>query len=169
MTFIHLFSYRAIMCGHVWSMHDVHPTIHYAFCHEHWTPCNSCCICFNSSSAFCPSPHISHVPIPLQSKWPHLKMASCSTPSNINLFSHFAYMATKLVSTKNHIHNHFECFVHECSHLPYSSTTMLAHAFNNPQKNHSSATYFHVAFVQIVPLPPTLAHISHVPLSWRSN
>jgi hypothetical protein len=98
MAFIHLFSYRAIMCGDVWLMHDVHHAIHHASCHEQHAIHVTFVVIVLMPSA--PSPHISHFLIPWQSKWPHLKMASCWTFSNINLFPHFAYVVTNLVLPK---------------------------------------------------------------------
>jgi hypothetical protein len=109
--------------------------------------------------------HISHVPIPWWSRWPHCVMASCWTLYPHHPCSHILYTCQP---SYPHKRNWFATTLNDLfMNIPalfkfkYAGTCI-----QHPYNSNSLAAHLHVAFVKIILLPAVLAHILHVPISW---
>ncbi len=128
-----------------------------------------CCICQKISTAFCACPIF---------KYPNIMVVLLitfgddillKTLQTSSMFPHFAYMSTNLLPTKTS-ESHLLSTIHSWTHLPSSSASVLAHAFNAPTKVIKSGhRWTHIAFVEVVPVPSTCAHISYIPITWWSK
>jgi hypothetical protein len=93
----------------------------------------SCCICQNSSSAFCPY---------LSFTCPNIMAFQVTTSQDgilsntlqaSSILPHFAYMSSKLVPTKTS-DSHPLWMIYSWAHLSSSMVTTLAHAFSTATK-----------------------------------